>query len=574
MNRNICYVLVILVSISLMQTGCDVVSDVSKGSGLTTNNTNSSTGTGDSNTVTVNGKIEYADKEYGLDGFTGKTSSKAVRYAKVEIIDSITYKTVASGVTDSKGTYSITFTFNSKDVTSVYLRVIAKTAATNAPPIEVQNLSGALYSASSQDFTPYGGGSITKDISIRTTDAAAGAFNIMDVYTVSGEFIYSLGGENPPLIKAYWETGNLYGTWYCPDSEIAVECPQGGGVYIKGGGWVSINNYDYDTDEYDDDVLWHEYGHFIASKFSKDDSPGGIHYLSSNDLDLRLSWSEGWGNFFPAAVKSWLNSTNSSLLSTVPGDDMLSRYVDTTNDPKDEDGIYISINIANPGTAKDGSDPFIYSSSEMAVAKVLWNINNAFGMSSIWNVFYSYLPTVTTPTVNLEEFWDGWLSIRKPSGEEITTLNGIYRERLIFYQEDEYESDETAGIGKIHYLYRTDGKADEDIMAFYATAGTTYTIETYDLKNGADTYLTLLNTDGTAVLDKNDNLDGISYSNCDDWGDCPANGVSENGVFPLSSKITFRPSFSGTYYISVKTSPDKPESAGRYGTYTLKITGQ
>jgi hypothetical protein len=39
----------------------------------------------------------------------------------------------------------------------------------------------------------------------------------------------------------------------------------------------------------------------LAAKFSRDDSIGGAHRLGDN-LDPRVAWSEGWANFFSAAV--------------------------------------------------------------------------------------------------------------------------------------------------------------------------------------------------------------------------------------------------------------------------------
>ena len=55
---------------------------------------------GTSFTSTVSGKVQYEDKEYGKEGWTGNTYYKAVRYATVEIVDSVKYTPLASTVTD------------------------------------------------------------------------------------------------------------------------------------------------------------------------------------------------------------------------------------------------------------------------------------------------------------------------------------------------------------------------------------------------------------------------------------------------------------------------------------------
>jgi hypothetical protein len=48
-----------------------------------------------------------------------------------------------------------------------------------------------------------------------------------------------------------------------------------------------------DTEEFDDHVIAHEWGHYFEDKFSRSDSVGGSH--SSNDrLDARVAFGEGW----------------------------------------------------------------------------------------------------------------------------------------------------------------------------------------------------------------------------------------------------------------------------------------
>lgn len=512
--------------------------------------------------IAVSGKIEYEDKEYGLSGFTNNTTNyyKASRYAEVEIINSATSGAVASAFTNSSGIYRISSS-GFINVTSAYLRVISNTTANTSgkPSIEIHDLSGNLYAVSCDStFAPQAGTSVTTNLSIPTSNEAAGAFNLMDVFTSGGEFINSLAGTNPTLLNAYWEVGNSYGTWYCSGAGDPL-CPQGEDIYV-------LNEASGDTDEYDDDVLWHEYGHFIAAKLSKDDSQGGVHYLDGNDYDLRLAWSEGWGDFFPAAVKTWLNSTNPALLSAVSSMP-LSQYIDTAGN-----AVGISFDIGNNSGA-----PYIYSSNEVAVANILWRImkETTSKMSGVWDVFYNYIRTATSP-INLETFWDGWLE-RQPGSIEI-----IFSNRSIFFKQDSCEVDDSVaaakGIGTCgsdeHYLYKT-GASDVDFVSFNATSGLTYTIETYNLKNGADTYLTLYDS-SMNKLDENDNASGQPYIapfNCsyDQYGNWVCH---ENGYDTLGSRIIFPASTAETYYVKVSTSSNKPASAGRYGTYTLKITSQ
>jgi hypothetical protein len=50
-------------------------------------------------------------------------------------------------------------------------------------------------------------------------------------------------------------------------------------------------------------VLAHEWGHYYQDNFSRDDSIGGPHSTSER-LDLRVAFSEGWGNAFAGMVRN------------------------------------------------------------------------------------------------------------------------------------------------------------------------------------------------------------------------------------------------------------------------------
>jgi len=65
-----------------------------------------------------------------------------------------------------------------------------------------------------------------------------------------------------------------------------------GNLYILG-------DADSDTDEYDDHVIIHEWGHYFEQSFSRADSIGGPHG-SGDRLDIRVAFGEGWGNAFSA----------------------------------------------------------------------------------------------------------------------------------------------------------------------------------------------------------------------------------------------------------------------------------
>jgi len=502
-----------------------------------------------SSSPTVTGWVKYEDKEYwantssGNGEFTGITSYKAVRYATVEAVNAIDGTTVlASGATDALGNYSLTL----GSAATVYVRAIS---STTSPTVNVKDMTNTLYSVAGSSF--YASGTSSANIQIPSTSPASGAFNMMDVFTTGAQFIQALTASYPPALSAYWQTNNSFGTYYCsgvPDPY----CSYGEGIYVL--------NSSGDTDEYDDDVLWHEYGHFIANKYSRDDSPGGAHTLSSNDLDLRLSWSEGWGDFTPAAVKTWLaNGTadQQALLSSAPGM-ATSMYVDTSN------GYF---DFGNPGGA-----PYVYASGEVAIAKVLIGLRTNVGMQDVWDTFTSSNLTGSAEQVNLEVFFDAWNSLAKPS------MVAYLSDRLINYSADAYEAagDNTISFPRVIVLNTTEnhtlyGSGDVDYVAFNASPNTQYTIQTLNLKNGTDTFIEVLRPNQTSLI-TNDNANLQNYAGSVP-NNCSSGICEENGYDILASKATINTgSTSGTYYVKVTSSSNRPLSAGKYGDYTLKIT--
>lgn len=519
--------------------------------------------------VTVSGTVTYEDRSYGARGFTGDTAYKSLRYAVVDLVDA-GGDIIASTATDDTGHYSL-----QGQGSGLYVRVLSQTTADAGTTISVNTFSGDAF-AIAQSLKEDADGEVALDFPISLNNSIAGVFNMLDVYTNASLFVASLSTVALPDMKVFWQSASSsYGTYFCPASYNGGPCPQGKGIYILGG-----SSSGGDTDEYDDDVLMHEYGHYVEMTLGVRDSPGGTHYLTDNDDDLRLAWSEGWGGFFPAALKSWLKAHHPERLSSIASLPT-SYFVDTYGSMAS-----ISINMASPNAwfCPGGSDCFTYSTSEVSVAKVLSGLQQTFGMQAVWDVMSGYMAHGTALPATLETFWDGWLQQRAPGTEELQQLQDIFGERQVFYREDDYEADSSIGSARPltvcaalpcaeqqHYLYRDNQTADSDLFAVTLNAGRRYVIETLDLSNGADTYLRLLDQYGNPVVNDSgqvladDDRPGTSY--CYPY-DNPCRIHYDDTM--LSSAISFTPSVSGTYYVEVKTSPDHPVGAGRYGTYSIR----
>ena len=515
-------------------------------------NHHSSTQSGTGIPVTVSGVVLYEDRIFDETGFTG-TIGLPVRHAVVQVVRSSDQSVLAEGSTGTDGTYSLTFT--NTGPSGVYVSVLARDSDNR---VAVKDDKGALYSAVTPDLDDTASDLLDVPMTV-PVNIGGGIFNMLDVFLDGAEFVQALTGEAPPVVTAVWYPGSCDGTYYFPINNS---------IHVYGGGAICGG----DTDEYDDVVLLHEYGHFLAENYSRDDSPGGDHFLEDSGQDIRVSFSEGWGDFFPTAVR------NNPL------------YVDTIGTVaafsfslEDLSSVFQDLSFL-PVTA-------VYTTNEISVAAALWDIFDSSpqevlssgldsvsaGMEPIWDVFSQYLPCVSCSitSVSFEDFWDGWF-IR---GHGLAAgMDVIAADREMALTADAFEGDDdllsataigTDGTAQTHSLYPLD---DADYLKFETNAGTAYTIETLDLTNGADTVIDLLKPDGSTILN-NDNFDGKTYSlGCGVNPFTQQSNCPPNDPLTLSSKILFTPSIGGTYYVRVSRSPAAAHSAGEYGGYKVRIS--
>ena len=69
--------------------------------------------------------------------------------------------------------------------------------------------------------------------------------------------------------------------------------------YDGDGNLYILGDENSDTDEFDNHVIIHEWGHYFEDKFSRGDSIGGSHG-DGDKLDIRVAFGEGWGNAWSA----------------------------------------------------------------------------------------------------------------------------------------------------------------------------------------------------------------------------------------------------------------------------------
>ncbi len=262
-------------------------------------------------TVAVSGKVTF-DKVpgnatgIGLD-YPGIINSPA-RGVLVEAVQVSNRTTVAASTsTDAGGN----FTLNVPSNTNLFLRAKAEMLRTGTPGWHFRVLdntaSNALWAINGADFSS-GAVNSTRNLNASSgwngssyaSTRAAAPFAILD--TVYKAYTLVLGVNAAavfPDLELYWSknnkpsasftaaTGDIETTQFNP----AIPANQTkAAIYILG-------DENVDTDEYDDSVIAHEWGHYFQDSFSRDDSFGGAHALS-DQLDLRVAFSEGWGDAF------------------------------------------------------------------------------------------------------------------------------------------------------------------------------------------------------------------------------------------------------------------------------------
>lgn len=277
--------------------------------------------------MTKTSKVKFLNSSPSL---ITTTETKSIRYANYSITNS-EGKIVYCGNTGLYGQFNINLENNKQYEIKVYSHIInseiANLAVMNSPE---KNLSYFV----SHSFNTSNTSTINLTANIIQNNKA-GAFNILDQVVESNLFLKtntqncnlcSGAFDNTPFLEVYWIPG-LNPNRYLnnPNTPVSFFLNFSAAntnyyrIFILGGiNGISDNNVD--TDEFDNSVIIHEYAHFLASAFSQDSSPGGVHY-GLESIDPRLAWSEGFADFFQAAVLNnsfYLDITGNNNSTIIP----------------------------------------------------------------------------------------------------------------------------------------------------------------------------------------------------------------------------------------------------------------
>ena len=248
--------------------------------------------------------------------------TRPIRGATVQLLSAGGAVLQSTTASDS-GTYS----FSNVDAnTDVSIRVRAELKQTGTPGWDIEVRDNFIAGASDQDVPPppalstralytldgavFNTGSLDVVRNLTATTGwsgssytgprAAAPFAILDTIYTGIQFVLSADANAvfPPM-DAYWSVnntildpsvdtfditaGNLTASFYRSDIDS---------LFLLGDANV-------DTEEFDDHVIMHEWGHYFEDVFSRSDSVGGPHAIGES-IDARLAFGEGWATAFAA----------------------------------------------------------------------------------------------------------------------------------------------------------------------------------------------------------------------------------------------------------------------------------
>ena len=165
--------------------------------------------------------------------------------------------------------------------TTVFIRAVASMDDGKARVDVMAVATDTIYSTRGEDI-PVGVDDITgKNYLIDDISRASGPFNILDA-----------------ILKAYVKIRAIHDTEVFTDLKVRWATDYGGGTMFDKVDQIYImGRRDADSDELDDHVVLHEYGHYIQRQLYRNDSWGGPHQLG-DILDVRVAYAEGFSTGF------------------------------------------------------------------------------------------------------------------------------------------------------------------------------------------------------------------------------------------------------------------------------------
>jgi hypothetical protein len=400
--------------------------------------TGSCPNSGDPDTVTLSGTARFENVPFVASptsaalNYSG-IAEKPIRGAVVQILCSPSNAVLRMGETDATGNYSIAIPSTANVVVRVRAQLFRSgTPAWNFRILDNTNLD-ALYVL---DMATPGNATATVNLvadsghtSGTTYGAprASGPFALLDViYEALQRTLVPAPSQVWPPLNLFWSVNNRPSSGSLSQGFIGTSHFRSGTTSTTASIYI-LGQADVDTDEFDKHVVAHEFGHYLQWAVSLDDSIGGSH--STNDrLDMRVAFSEGWGNGWSGIV------FNDSIYRDSSGSGQQGGFTMDVSAP---------VNV-QPGWYK-----------ELSIQSIVWNVNQQLGFAPLWTALTGPLRT-TNDAVTSPHLLAAALKQVAPS--QAGTVTTLFANQSI-NTADAYGTGETndGGIASVLPIYKTYG---------------------------------------------------------------------------------------------------------------------
>lgn len=343
-------------------------------------------------------------------------TQRPIRGATVQLLDAAG-NVLATTVSDAQGNYS----FNANSGENVRVRVRAElkdtdlangawdmTVRDNTASDALYVLDGALSIPTANETRDLLAVSGWNGSGYTTGQRRAAPFAVLDVAYQGLQKVLSAKPDAVlPALQLFWSPNNVTADGDLASGQIGTS------FYFFTNGQHKLyllGQENNDTDEYDAHVVAHEFGHYLQKAVSSDDSLGGPHG-GGDRLDMRVAFSEGWGNGWSGVA---LNNP---------------RYTDSQGQQQGG-GFFIDVSNANP--APKGWY------SESSVQYLIWSLNAdaGIGFTPIYNALAGLRSS--KPFTSIYSF----AAAAKAAGANAATVNSLWQTQQIFGT-DAYGSGET-----------------------------------------------------------------------------------------------------------------------------------
>ncbi|MEC7750152.1 MAG: thrombospondin type 3 repeat-containing protein [Myxococcota bacterium] len=229
--------------------------------------------------TTLSGVISVEDQVLGPSGFTGELAPVSLIGLPLQVLNQED-EVIAETVTDEAGRYSV----GVEQVGEESYRLRVEAVLPGRISVHDRSNYAARYALESESFTLSPENRERQQDLLATADSpAGGAFHILEATSRGERFVRRFTQESASSLHIAWAPLSPFDCGSCYSSS-----------YMMLGGGIG------DPDEFDDDVILHEFGHYFVHQWSHDDSPGGRH--NGDPTDPRLAYGEGVATFFAAMV--------------------------------------------------------------------------------------------------------------------------------------------------------------------------------------------------------------------------------------------------------------------------------